>query len=545
MADSKPHLRARPWRTTFGDEVPTLGATMPARPARAPSPSDDPSIAGLLVRSSLASGRIDEAVALAERAVAAAPPTPDLVGVLGAAYLAAGRFEAAAGAFHQAFRLAPGEADAQAVLGAMLRDVGRPAEAVGLLRRALAMRPSWAEAHSDLGDALEAQGDTPNAIGAYQHAVALKPELFPAHIRLGEALAHGGRLTEAVAAFQRAKAIRPDIAVAYVRLADALMAMGQLDAALGQFERALELDPHHLRARRQRGHIRLLFGDFARGWPDFRARHDRAPPADAPHLDNGPVAGKTVLLLGDDDLRDTLQFVRFVPRLADAGARVVVRAGPTLQALLRGVRGATVIAERDPLPAVDAWARFGDLPGLLCTGPRSIPADVPYLDLGPMPRTPGRAGGPLRVAIARIAHEPVGSLPVEAVVKLARLPGMAFTCLDSGLASGERDALVDARVAFEDSAELAETARRLARFDVIIAADNVIAHLAGALACPVWLVLPRTPDWRWLLDREDSPWYPTMRLVRQANAGDWSDVTARLEDLLAEAAFPDVARHEA
>ncbi|MEX2650590.1 MAG: tetratricopeptide repeat protein [Alphaproteobacteria bacterium] len=543
MADSKPHLRARPGRTPSGDKVPTLGATVPASPARAPSPANDPSIAGLLVRSSLASGRIDEAVALAERTVAAAPPAPDLVGALGAAYLAAGRFEAAAGAFHRAFRLAPDEADAQAALGAMLRDVGRPAEAIGLLKRALAMRPSWAEAHSDLGDALEAQGDMANAIGAYQHAVALKPELFPAHVRLGEAFARAGRLTEAVAAFQRAKAIRPDVAEAYVRLADALMAMGQLDAALGQFERALELDPDHPRARRQRGHIRLLTGDFARGWPDFAAPRDRAPPTDAPLLGDGPVAGKTVLLLGDDDLRDTLQFVRFVPRLADAGARVVVRAGPALRALLAGVRGATVVAERDPLPAVDAWARFGDLPGI--TWAEARPTDVPYLDIGPMPKSPRRAGGPLRVAIARIAHEAAGSLPLEAVVRLARLPGMAFTCLDAGMAPGERDVLVGARVACEEIADLAVGARRLAGFDVIIAADNVLAHLAGALAYPVWLALPRTPDWRWLLGREDSPWYPTMRLVRQANAGDWSDVTARLEDLLAEAAFPDAARPEA
>lgn len=508
----------------------------PSPEPRAPALHDDPGLLGLVIKANLGAGRVDEAVHLAEAAVTMAPAAARLYGTLGTVYLSAGRYEAAAGAFQRAFQLAPAEAEAQATLGAVLRDTGRPREAVACLRRALAMRPSWAEAHSDLGDALEAQGDILDAIGAYQHAVALKPDLLPAHVRLGETLARAGRLTEALAAFERAKALKPDFARTYTRLADVLLALGQPGAAAGQYARALDLDPDDGFARWHQARLALLQGDLARGWPGYAARPIAKPASlDAPRWQGEDLAGRVLRVQGEGDPRETIQWLRFVPALAWTGVRVTLDVEPDIAALLPPWPGVTVAGAGAASPACDAWAYPSDLPRWLCPDLKSVTPGGAYLRGRPVAP---RAGGPLRVVFARAADDAAAeddALPLAAIARLARLPGISATAIGS---MADRAVLEDAGIA-PAGAGIAEQARLAAGADVVIAVDNTAAHLAGAFGRTLWLALPRVPDWRWFLDREDSPWYPTARLIRQSRPGEWSDVADRLESLLAEAAYPD------
>lgn len=492
-----------------------------------------------------------EAPAIGGRSVARAVPSRPAESSVASSKVEAGlwseRTDVAAGALHHGIQLAPGGADSQAVLGSMLDDPGRSGEAVAYLRRALAIRPSWAEAHNDLGEALEAEGEVQDAIGAFQHAVALKPDLLPAHVHLGETLTRAGRLPEALAAFERAKALSPDFARTYTRLADVLLAMGQTEAAKRQYERALALDPDDLHARWQRGRLHLLEGGFERGWADWDARPrlvEPDPSMDAtPRWAGGDVEGRALLVRGDKDRRETIQGVRFAPLLTALGARIALQVELGLRPLLPAWPGVTLAAD-DASGPFDAWAYTSDLARHLCPSLDRVPANVPYLAVGPARAR--AADAPLSVVLARGATGAQGpdrsaSLPFDAVLRLARLPGLSCRSLEPDLGPRERDALRGAGVpdAWPRDDDLAALAAVVADADIVIAADNAIAHLAGALGRTLWLALPKVPDWRWLLGREDSPWYPTARLVRQTAVGDWSGVINRLESLLAEAAFPD------
>jgi len=423
----------------------------------------------------------------------------------------------------------------------MLDDLRRPGEAARL-GRAVALRPSWAEARRDLGAALEAQGQVPDAIREYQRAVALKPNLLSAHVRLGETLARAGRLTEALAAFERAKAINPDFTRGYVRTADLLVALGQPEAARKQYERALALDPADRHARWQRGRLSLLQGDFDSGWDDFDARPGAAAPealADTPRWAGEDAAGLTVLVRGEYDPRETIQGLRFVPRLAARGARIVLDVDPTFQPLLPDWDGVVIAEPGVPNPPVDAWSPLGDLVRHLCTAPAEQPATVPYLR--PPAARIRAAGAPLRVVLAWNATPTEHALPFAAIERLVRLPGIGFIALEESLTGAESRALAAAHIsdAWSGHDDFTAMAAVLAEADLVIATDNVVAHLAGALGHEVWLALAKVPDWRWQLEREDSPWYPTMRLIRQTKAGDWSAVLDRVEGMLAEVAFPD------
>jgi len=457
-------------------------------------------------------GKNEMAIEYLSQALLGKPDFAEAHNNLGNALAAQGKQEAARANYQQALQLKPDYALAQNNLGIALLALGRPEEAEVYCRQALRLRPDYAEAHHSLGVAFKSQGRPEEAVVCCQQALRLRPDYAEAHHSLGNALKAQGRLEEAVASYQQALHLRPDYAEAHKSL----------------------------------GMTLLLRGGFERGWPEYewrlRCEGTGRPPGHQPLWDGSELKGKTILLFAEQGLGDTLQFVRYVSLVKQRGATVVVTCPEPLVRILATCVGIDrLVVSGTELPPCDVQAPLLSLPGLFRTSPARIPAAVPYLsteialvehwrrELAPI--------GGFKVGIAwqgSSTHKDdrFRSIPLAQLEPLAGLPSVQLLSLQKGRGSeqlfplAERLAIPDLGNRLED---FAETAAVLANLDLVITVDTSVAHLAGALGVPVWVALPFLPDWRWLLNREDSPWYPTLRLFRQAQPGDWPGVIHRLE----------------
>ena len=455
---------------------------------------------------------------------------------------------------------------------------GRALEALEAYRAFLRVEKRSAAGWADLGGLLLVLGRLEEAEEVCRQALRIDPRHRTALINLAGARMDAGRLEEAEGFCRQALALDPRGPDGILSLADCLTRKGDLAQARDLLRRLLEHAPDHRRARsmlknvsilrgdwaelregmawelrdyagaereHEEAHQCLLFGELARGWQLNEARL-RIPglikPARAfpqPRWDGGPFPGRTLLLHWEQGLGDTLMFVRYASRVKALGGRVLLEAQPELAGLVATCPGLDqVIAHGDVLPPFDLQASLLSLPLLFKTDLGSIPADVPYLDV------PARV--PHRQAIARClagsqgkvraglvwagspAHKRDGdrSLPASALAPLAELPGVAWHSFQLGRAEpAPLPGLVDLAPLLGD---FSDTAYALSGMDLVVAADTALAHLAGAMAIPALVLLPFQPDFRWLLGREDSSWYPAMRLYRQPRPGDWASVVARL-----------------
>jgi Tfp pilus assembly protein PilF len=398
-------------------------------------------------------------------------------------------------------------------------------EAIALIRRAIVVAPNWAEAHDQLGNILQALNRPAEAIDWHQRAIALRPDYVEAYNNLGIALA------------------------ALHRPADALV----------QYEKALALKPDYAEVHYNESIARLGLGDFAAGWKKYEWRWERANSQQQRRnfsqplwLGEANLAGRTILLHADQGLGCSLQFIRYLPLVARRGGKAVVEVQRPLVPLLAGLRDASAIVARgDRLPDFDCHCPLLSLPLAFNTTMATIPADVPYL-AAPAPEIARwrallpRDGAPL-VGLAWAgnpghANDHNRSVALRRLLPLLRMPGIRFVSLQHELRAGDAQLLDPANVlrVGEQVANFADTAAVVACLDVVITVDTAIAHLAGALGKPTWVLLPFSPDWRWFVDRADSPFYPTARLFRQPAADDWESVVAQVGDALN--ALPQRAR---
>jgi len=492
-------------------------------------------------------GRLDDAVTSFRRALDLDPALVEAHSNLGRALQAQGKLEEATDSFRRAIAVNPNLPEAHNNLGFALAEQGSPELAMQSLERALALRPDFPEALNNLGMILEAAGRSREAIASLERALALRPDYAEAHNNLGNALAAVGRLDEAVSSYHRALGLRPDYAEAHGNLGQALQAQGQVDAAIACFDAALARLPTLARANLNKALALLLKGDFAAGWPLFEWRWEALGPRTARRhlgqplwLGETPLAGRTILLHHEQGLGDTVQMLRYVAPLTDLGARVIVEVPEALAAIAATVRGSpTIVVEGAPVPAFDTQCPFMSLPLALKTTLDTIPATVPYLHApAPVPFAwRNRLGAKLcrRVGLAwsgALGHrnDAQRSLPAPALAPLLDL-NFEFHSLQKEYRATELDLPAMTGRIRDWAAELddlAATAGLIEQLDLVITVDTAVAHLAGALGKPVWLLLPFAPDYRWLLDRPDSPWYPTMRLFRQPSSGDWDTVISRV-----------------
>jgi tetratricopeptide (TPR) repeat protein len=324
-------------------------------------------------------------------------------------------------------------------------------------------------------------------------------------------------------------------------LAVVLADQGRFQEAIAAYSRAIELKPDSVEARCHLAELYLLLGDFERGWKEHEWRLPIAYPNNPRRWDGGELNGKTILPYGEQEFGDVIQFVRYVPMVAEKGGRIIFVCHEKLIRLLASMPHiAQIVSLKQPTPPFDVFCPLLSLPLALGTALHAIPANVPYLK-SERPRL-GKKPGVLRVGLAWAGNpehwdDLRRSIPLDQFAPLSAIPGIEFYSLQVGPAPRQANdssaplPLIDLTSELQD---FADTATLIESLDLVITVDTVVAHLAGAMGKPVWVLLAAMPDWRWMLDRADSPWYPTMRLFRQESTGSWSHVIWRIADSLAE-----------
>ena len=510
---------------------------------------------------------------------------------------AAGRLDAAVAAYRAVLKRHPGACDCWCNLGAALRTLGRPDEGLQALREGLRACPRHAGLVRNLGNALAdnhdwegARAHHEQAVERFQATLHKRPDNAGLYAALGWSLWKLDRLEAAAAAYRRAVAADPAATVARLEtvlvltalgryaeserllraavpqspavqaaLGQALIDQGRLDAGLACAEAVLARDPAHADARMARARAHFLAGRYAAAWPDYAfrvsARRRRLPPGVAErHWRGEALEGRSILLYREQGLGDVIQCVRYAPLLAQRGAEVFVSAPPPLVGLLRRLPAvAGVVSSDEPHAWTDWTCSLLDVAGVCRTDLDSIPGDCPYL--------PARRSPPLLLLLPPTGQFRVGivwagspnhgrdherSCRLDDFAPLFELPGTEFISFQVGprardlSGSGWRGLV---RAAPTETVPFEATADALAEVDLVITVDTALAHLAGALGRPVWTLLSFAPDWRWMLDRADTPWYPTMRLFRQPRPNDWAGVFREVRrELAAKLAQPHGAR---
>lgn len=500
-------------------------------------------------------GRYDAAVPAYRQALAAQPADAGLHVSLGDVLYKQRAFADAARHYRLAAELAPDDANAARLLGHALHEAGRATEAIDAYRRAVALDPTDVVVLSNLAACLCGAGQLEAAAAACEHALALQPDHAPAHTNLGIIHEKRGEIDAAVSAHRRAIAADPAYAKGHANLAVALRNAGDIDAALAASHRAVALAPDNALARYNHAHFLLMCGDLPNGFAEHRWGRDcpdlaaGMPRFDVPEWQGEPLEGRTLLLFAEYGIGDALQFVRYIDRVKRMGGSVVLQVQPAIAPLLRCLEGVTVLARGETLPPCDLQLPLMDLPRIFGTTLETIPADVPYLTADPIKmaawrnvlgRAPQLKVGVVWAGNPRHKGDRQRSLPADAVLPRLVTPGVQLYSLQKEPRPDDAPVLRRLGADIVDLAptlgDFADTAAAVCALDLVIAVDTSVAHLAGALGRPVWMLCPYALDWRWLRDRADTPWYPTMRLFRQDRPQAWDRVLARMSDELARVA---------
>jgi tetratricopeptide (TPR) repeat protein len=490
-------------------------------------------------------GRLAEAISCYQTALQLKPEMAEAHCNLANAYQRLGQTEAAVAGYRVAVRIKPDYGEAHGNLGVTLLQQGFLSEAVTSLEEALRIKPNNAEAYSNLGVALLRVKRLEEAEDRLRRALDLKPNVAEFYGILGVALEQQGKLDEAETCFRQAVRLKPDYAGAYNDLGALLADQGRLTEAEACYRQALRLKPDYAEVHENLAYTLLVRGDFKSAWTEYPWRLlSRDSPAlqfQRPLWDGSELEGKTLMLVADQGLGDAIQFVRYLPLLPRAGAKVFLHCHGSLVRLLTGLDGLDGVVPQgaDP-PPFDLQAPLLSLPQFCGTTLATIPAKVPYLAADPRLREAWHerlgAEKKFKVGIAwqgnpEHKRDRERSVPLSLFQPLAELPGVLLVSLQKGSGREQISALADRLNVLDpadDLSDFADTAALLCCLDLVITVDTSVAHLAGALGIPVWVAVSLVPEWRWLLERDDSPWYPTMRLFRQTTRGDWGGVFERL-----------------
>jgi tetratricopeptide (TPR) repeat protein len=491
-------------------------------------------------------GRCLEALANCDRALALRPDHAETLSNRGNVLADLKRFAEALASYDKALRIEPSFAEAHYNRGLLLKGLKRFEEALASFDRALAICPDHAQAHNSRGNVLHELGRNEEALAGYDKALAIRQDFAEAFNNRGVALYRTRQFEEALSSYDQAIAVRPGYAEAFNNRGVALKELRRVEEALASYGKAQQLAPDYADAHWNEALLRLLIGDFALGLGKYEWRWRRAsftsslrnfpqPQWDGTEL----LEGQTILLHGEQGFGDVIQFCRYVPQVTARAARVILEVAEPLCGLLASLGATQIVAAGFRLPAFDLHCPLMSLPLAFGTRLDTIPATVPYLAapadaaatwearLGPRRRP--------RVGIAwagnpRQENDRNRSASLKALLPLLEIDA-TFVSLQKDLRAGD-DVLLKARddiVNFGAAlADFSDAAALVSRMDVVVSVDTSIAHLAGALGKPVLVLLCFTPDWRWLLAGDRNPWYPTVRLFRQAQPQDWDAPVAQV-----------------
>jgi tetratricopeptide (TPR) repeat protein len=529
--------------------------------------------------------RFEEALAAYDRALALKPDYADALYSRGNALAALSRSDEAVASFDRAIALRPDYPNALLNRAQVLKYLGRAPEALADFDRAFALMRPDADMFVARGNTHYAMKSFNAALADYDGAAALRPDAAPLHNNRGNALRELGRAEEAFAAFGQAIAHKPDYAEAYNNRGNLAFGLNRMDEALADYEHALALKPDNADTLTNRGNVLhhlgrigdaidsfdraialkpdlaeahwnkaltcLESGDFLRGWQGYEWRWRRGGEMQPrnfarPQWRGEDLRGKTVLLHAEQGFGDTLQFIRYLPMVVAKGAGVVLEIPDDLRPLIGDAAGvAAILRYGEAWPPFDLHCPLMSLPLAFGTTLETIPARVPYLGAPPdrLARWRARLDPARRPRVGLVwsgkpshRNDHNRSIPLALLAPVLARSGLQFVSLQKEYRASDHGEL-DRHPALlrldEELADFADTAAVIGALDLVIAVDTAVAHLAGAMGKPLWLLLPAIGDWRWLKERTDSPWYPTARLFRQPRIGDWASVITRIAQELA------------
>ncbi|NET41067.1 MAG: tetratricopeptide repeat protein [Okeania sp. SIO2B3] len=451
--------------------------------------------------------------------------------------------------FRKAISLNPNNEQTHLNLAVALKKQQKFNEAIIHNQIVLSRKPNYAEAWHNLGDIFKDKGEITESILCYQKAVNIKPNYADVYQNWGNIEKAQGNLLAAKNLYQKALSIKPNYADAYNNWANIEEAQGNLLLAKNLYQKALELNSEHIHAHFGLAFILLKQGDFIQGFSEYEwrlQRKDLIRSFSQPLWDGSNFQGKILLVYTEQGLGDSIQFIRYIPLVKKLGGRVIVEYNqPGLKLLFTTISGIDeLFFKGESLPDFDIHIPLMSLPRIFGTTPETIPAEIPYLSVPksinfPIPLAPEKN---LKVGICwqtnstnKNSHE--RSCPVEYLQPIINIDTVNFYILQKEVSSADLEWLNSQTKIHNNGTSfnnLADTAAAIKQLDLVITIDTVIAHLAGALGKPVWVMLNFDSDWRWLIDREDSPWYPTMRLFRQPKIGDWHSVFIQVKEALIE-----------
>ena len=455
----------------------------------------------------------------------------------------AGRHADAEASCRALLQINPADAQLLFLLGMILHKTGRDAEAADWLRRAADLQPDSARIFSGLGYACRGLGNEAGAAKSFARAAELEPQNADHFYGLGIAWHKLDDLERAAAAFQKAVELNPRDAASWNNLGKIFKQLNRLDESIAAYNRALEISPGYEFARHGRAISLLTAGRLAEGFREYESRWSKIKPRIFPQpcWRGEPVAGKTIFIHAEQGFGDAIHFARFVPFVRERAARVIFECRPELKSLFvfSGIAD-EIIAYGEPVPPFDVFTSIVSVPGLLGVTEKNVPGRVPYLKAPSADHLPAAKNGNLKVGFVWAgspthSDDAMRSMPLEMFAPILQTSGVTFYSLQ--LPVPERDemffrSLPDVVDLSPHLKTFLATAGFVAQLDLVIAVDTSVAHLAGALARPVWTLVQSDADWRWFLDRPDTAWYPTMRLFRQTQRGKWLPVVARVAEEL-------------
>ena len=494
-------------------------------------------------------GRLDEASASYRKALAINPDIPEVNANLGNTLRELGRLEEAAEYYTKALKLNPDFPEALHNFGITLTHLNKPKEAVEAIRKSLQLNPNNAPAYCDLGHAYWKIERVAEATECFTRALKIEPEFSAAHTNMAAVYFKNNQPEDAIISARKAIALNPNDPASFNTLGGALHQLGDIEEGFENMARGAAINPDNAETRFNMGISLLMRGNFEDGWPHFEYRLknqllklDRG--FKQPIWQGEDLGGKTLLLYSEQGLGDTVQFGRYIPRVKAKAPNIIFEVEEKLIETLRPLTGdiPILVKGRQRLPNFDVYAPLASLPGIFKTTMETIPADIPYLFADPARIQWWRdrlAGNGIKVGLTwggnpEHSNDRNRSMPLEAVRPLLSLKGIRWFSLQIG--ERAQDLRADWASPIEDLSHevntFPETAAAMMNLDLIISVDTSLAHLAGALGRRVWIPLGHVADWRWLRDRNDSPWYPSIHLFRQRSRGDWAGVIEQIKDAL-------------
>ncbi len=509
--------------------------------------------------------KLDAAIAALQTSVKLNPASAEAHCNLGTALSQHKKYTEAIACFETALQLKPNLVEALYNLSDVLLKVEATAatsqylqSAIAHLKKVIDLHPNHAKAHYSLGCIYSNQGHLAEAIVYSEQAIALQPNFAEAYSTLSSILFQQGNLEQAKIYAQQAISLQPNFAEAYCNLGASLSEQSKFEEAITAYTKAIELYPDDATTHLNLGMTLLTVGNFERGWTEYEWRWQTAEIAEV--LANFPqsrwhgadLKGKTLLVWAEQGLGDTLQFIRYIPMVAKLCDRIILRCPANLIRLLSSLPNISrIVSDSEPLPEFDAHVPLLSLPSIFKTNLQTIPVSVPYLStvylsdsltyqLQASPDTKLKIGfvwsSGYRSKPSLLKVHYLKSCPLELFAQLLEIPNIDLYSLQIGKESEHlmpylSDRCQDLSGHIQD---FADTANLISQLDLVISVDTSVSHLAGAMAKPVWMLLPYAADWRWLLNRDDSPWYPTMRLFRQPQPGDWQSIFALIQQALSE-----------